>query len=129
MVSFALTAISSRYSTPSNRIVAVVAEAPVFVIEILVTMAVLFAGTVYNNVDVVFAAPLKNCTGVFAIISYNAPIIIPISVSKTEAFVALISLYTEVAKSALSPIAAAISLSVSKAPGAESIRFVTLVSV
>jgi hypothetical protein len=60
---------------------------------------------------------------VFAIISYNAPIIIPISASKTDAFVALISLYTEVAKSALSPIAAAISLRVFRAPGAESITF------
>ena len=43
---FAATAISSKYWTPSKSIVAAVSVAPVFVIEILVTMAVLFAGTV-----------------------------------------------------------------------------------
>ena len=68
-VSFAPTVTEEIYATSLNKIEAVIAAAVVFVIEILVTILVLLAGTVYSVAEEVAAAALTNCFATFAILS------------------------------------------------------------
>ena len=56
-------------SIRQNKIEAVIAAAVVLVIEILVTILVLLAGTVYSVAEEVAAAALTNCFATFAILS------------------------------------------------------------